>query len=105
MRWLDSGLGIESNGGGSDDAFGYADVRVGDVKTVFRDVVKALVDIQAGRWLSTPVEFHRFKGTPGSELRRQIGSRRIRCAAEDTARTSENVNEHKLSSHASTPYI
>jgi hypothetical protein len=77
--------------GRSNHAFGDADVRVCDVKTVLLDIVQALAGIHARGRLSASAQLYGFKSAPGGESRWQIGAGRIFRDAEHPPRTSENM--------------
>jgi hypothetical protein len=70
-----------------------ADVSIGQVIPEPLDVIYAFGGIYPRNRLS-PAHLERLEMIPRGVLRREIGSRRISCDAEDPGRASEDVNLH-----------
>jgi hypothetical protein len=66
---------------------------IGQVMSEPLDIVQAFAGIYA-RNLFSPLHLDRLERIPGGVLRREIGSGRIGCKAEDPARPSKAVNLH-----------
>ena len=78
----------------SDETVCDADVRIRDVKPVPLDVVQAVVTVQPGRGRAISGEVQRLERDPRSELRREVGTRRVTRTAEDATGASEDMDEH-----------
>jgi hypothetical protein len=59
-----------SSSDGSDDPFGDADVRIGDVETMLLNVFQTLAGIHPRPWLSITAQVDRLKGGQRGKLRR-----------------------------------
>jgi hypothetical protein len=71
------------------------DMRVGQVKSVFFDIVEALVYVKVGIDI-TLFQIERLERSPWSILCRQVPANVVAYKAEDAAPPSKNVNQHSL---------